>query len=123
MPFLEIPPSQIGLTRFNYWDDKQPNSDLRGQLKKGRIQYSEAPIRHPVGTDGTASLVFYNSPKSGKPITVLVVAHRPASFSEDYFYFEGMTKEQALRDEEWWLIAYEAAEQLVYGAQKAKWLK
>lgn len=115
MAFLQIPPNKIGLTKFNYWSDMQPNKDLREQLQDRGIEFSEIPITHLVGMAGNAALVFYISPVSGKPVTVLAVPIRYEidSFAEEYYIFEGMTKEQALRDEEWWLIAYDAARHLV----------
>lgn len=103
---MEIAPNEYGLTNYHCWSDCGPT--LREVLTKNSVSYQETEIPHLVGFAGNAELIFYVSPKLGKPVTVLAIPHRYDidGFAEEYFYFVGMTKEQALQDEQWWLNLY-----------------
>jgi hypothetical protein len=106
------PENTIGLTHVAHAYDGHPG--LRDQLREQGVAFSETEIPHLVGMAGCASLVFYLSPVDGAPITTLAVPIRADvdSFGESYYIFRGLTREEALRDEQAWLDRYEACRQL-----------
>jgi hypothetical protein len=104
-------PNAISLTHYHGWDDSCASGPLCDQLATAKIPFEQMDVPHLVSMAGNASLVFYVSPKTGKPVTVLLIPSRADidSFGEEYFYFEGMTREQAMADERFWPDAYEQA--------------
>jgi hypothetical protein len=115
MQMLSFPPNDIGLTKYTGYSDFSSNGTLEDQLDKAGVKYIEALIPHLVGMAGEARLLFYTSPKTGSHVTVLVVPLRGDidSFGEDYYYFEGVSMEDALRDESRWLNAYDVGRAMV----------
>lgn len=117
----DIRNNKIGLTKYSWWDSDMrslpsgKDAILENQLAAAGMHYDIAEIKHLVGMGGCAYLLFYLSQKSGKFVTVLCVPHHEIidSWGMDYFYFEGMTQAQAMIDEEWWLIAYDACKDLI----------
>lgn len=101
-------PNTLGVTGTASWSDLSRGDPLADQLKKAEIQFDRIDVPHLVGMAGSAYLVCYVSPRSGKPMTVLCVPVRYEidGWAEDYFYCEGMTREQALADENHWLKVY-----------------
>lgn len=121
----EAPQNTIGLTHIGSAFDE--DETLRDQLKARDVAYTEVEIPHLVGMGGCASLVFYASPVDGVPVTTLVVPQRGDvdSFGEAYYFFRGVTREEALRDEQLWLDRYSACreleDQLVRKSVKSAW--
>lgn len=109
-----IPPNRLGLTKVSGWSDLMAGNTLEDQLKKAGVPYEEVEIPHMGTFAGNARLIFYTNPKSGWSVTVLIVVHQSDidSWAEDYFYFEGMTKEGAMADENWWIENYDEFEKL-----------
>jgi len=107
--------NDFGLTQIGQWTDYQSSPPLDEQLTQRGIEFDRADIPHLVGMGGCAYLIFYCSPNSGKPVTVLCVPVRADidSFYEDYWYFEGMSREQALADEQIWLTRYDLCRALL----------
>lgn len=101
--------NSIGLTLWAQGEEHL----IREVFKRNGVAFQEAPIPHLTGAGGCASLVFYTSPTSGKPVTVLVI---PQPFSdayiEEYYYFEGLGREDAMLDEQAWLDRYTAAKSI-----------
>ncbi|MCK9527004.1 MAG: hypothetical protein M0R49_13890 [Limnochordia bacterium] len=118
----EIKSNSIGLTGYSWWDDwsykplpSGKDGTLENQLTDAGVSFERIDIKHLVGMGGCAYLIFYTSPNTGKPVTTLCVPHHEIidSWGMEYFIFAGMPKEQALKDEGWWLIAYDAAKELI----------
>lgn len=113
MTLRNLKTNKIGLTDFAIWDNGIfSGAPLREQLDKEGVKYHEVNLNKVVSG---ASLIYYISKKSGVPITILCIQlrdedDRPA---EEYYYFEGMTLEQAIRDEDWWKTAHQTARLLV----------
>lgn len=108
----EIEKNEIGLTRFAWTaDGYQPG--LTDQLDKAGIPYEVHEIPHLVGMGGSASLIFFRG-TSGEDRCVLFIPIRYEidGFAEEYYYFDGMSKEKALESEQWWLDAYERCKEL-----------
>jgi len=103
----DIIDNKLGFTHFAWWADW--GETLREQLEKKNIQYEEAHISHLIGIHSEANLIFYVSPAINKPMTVLIISEQYEidGFAERYYYFAGMTKEQALQDENWWVENYD----------------
>lgn len=102
MPTYPVAPNNIGLTR--YIETEGPW--LADQLAQQGIAFERVGLPHLVGMAGTAYTLSYISKLSNQPITVLCVPHRADidDFSEEYFYFEGMSLADALaKGESWWI--------------------
>jgi hypothetical protein len=71
-----IKPNTIGLTRYDYttWDGsiRRPET-LLDQLRAAAIPHEVRSLADLRGWSGDAYLVWYTSPKHGRPVTVLVV--------------------------------------------------
>ena len=103
-----FPPNPWGLTHYNTWGDLDASPPLESQLQRAGVPYDQGDIPHLLGLAGCAYLVFYTSTRTGLPVTVLCIPHRSDidTWSVEYFYFEGMARAAALRDENWWIDHY-----------------
>ena len=108
MAMLPMPANDIGLSFYNGWTDLMAGDPQEAQLQAAGRHYEKIDITHIVGMGGCAYLLCYTSLK-GEPVTVLVVPLRGDidSFAEDYYYFLGMTQEEATKDESAWLARYD----------------
>jgi hypothetical protein len=106
-----IEPNDIGLSLVATWSDLSAAGPLVDQLDKAGVRYECQQIPHLLNWHGGESyLVFYDSPKTGKPTTVLCtpIRYDIDAFAEDYFYFVGMTQAAALEiGEAGWLTRYD----------------
>jgi len=104
-------PNDIGLSMAATWSDMSAAAPLLDQLDKAGIAYRRREIPHLLHlAGGEAYLVFYDSPKTGKPTTVLCtpIQYDVDAFAEEYFYFTGMTEAVALSiGEAGWLSRYD----------------
>lgn len=113
MKTLEM--NEIGLTHFHEYVDSCGGTPLDAQLDKAGVPYQKIGVPHLVGINAHAELIRYTSPQTGKPIAVLCIIDRYEidDFAISYYYREGTTQEEALRDEQFWLDWYERARELV----------
>lgn len=85
----KFPDNDFGLVQEITWDIDSPTPELRDQLKKAGIEYSEVEVPHLVGIKGVATLVGYRSPKTGKDMTVLIIPYGDVdSYLENVIYIE-----------------------------------
>jgi hypothetical protein len=112
MAATEAKPNAIGLTHYSSWDSDTGGKLLTDQLAEADITFERIEIPRLVGTAGCAYLVLYTR-QNGEPMTVLVVPSAAAdSWCELYFYFAGVTREQAVENERVWIDRYDAASEL-----------
>ena len=90
-------PNDIGLSSTSSWDSDPRGDGLRGQLKAEGVPFREAEVPNIAGWAGCAFLVFYTSPRSGKPVTVLATPYMigPDAWGETYYNFSGMDEQAA----------------------------
>ncbi|GAA0719594.1 hypothetical protein Drose_05900 [Dactylosporangium roseum] len=91
------PANDFGLVATATFDDWTSSPPLLRQFAEQSVEVQIRDLPLIAGMGGNAQLVCYVSPRTGKPMTVLLVPHRPAvdQYAEDYFYFE-MAAETAL---------------------------
>lgn len=84
--------NQIGLTHVDSYDDMINTSTLTAQLTAAGVSVDRIDLPNIVGMGGTASVISYISPKTGLPVSVLVIPHQYDidRSAEDYFYFVGV---------------------------------
>ena len=110
------PDNPFGMTRYAWWSDlaeiQSGTKPLRDQLTAQNVTFEEEQIPYIVGMAGTAALLFYTSPRTGQPVTVFCIPHRydVDSWAEDYYYFEGLSKDEALAKD--WSEVYDFARAL-----------
>lgn len=110
-----VMPNGIGLTRFRSISfDVAGQASLTDQLEAAGAPYGRVDIPNIVGMGGNAYLIFYTSPSSGRPVTVLVVPVQADvdQFHEDLYYFEGIGPEEARSLD--WLVLYDKARALTF---------
>jgi len=110
----KVAENTIGLTAWSGWTGYLGGSPLEDQLREKDIPFEHVELPHLLTTVGACWLTFYTSPLRGKPVTVLTVPvtdgwDDPGEF---YYYFEGMTRERALENENWWLDNIDTMRQL-----------
>lgn len=94
------------------WCDiaKEGTLPLAHQLTAAGITFSDVPIPHLRSLAACASLYIYTDPT---PVVVLVIPQRGVdSVAETYYFFDGMTREEALESEQAWLDRYDICETL-----------
>jgi hypothetical protein len=91
------PTNDFGLIATAGWDGTVSSPPLEDQMTRGGVPVDTYDLPGIIGAGGIGRLLFYISPNSGRPMTVLTVPHRAEvdQFAEDYFYFE-MTRAEAL---------------------------
>jgi hypothetical protein len=103
---LAIEPNDIGLNAVAAWGYDGLSPPLLDQLDDAGITYVRQEIRHLLHWGGgEAYLVFYSSPRTGQPTTVLSTQIRfdCDTVGEDCFYFTRLTQAEALAiGEEGW---------------------
>jgi hypothetical protein len=115
---VEAAPNDFGLTGIGEWDGMLDARTLHQQLDAQGVTSERVALPQIVGMGGSAELLFYTSPRSGQPVTVLCVPHRydVDGFAETYYYFEGMGRAEALAGD-WevaWAERYDRAEELFH---------
>jgi hypothetical protein len=115
-----IPPNEFGLTRAGGASLSGGDVGLREQLREQGVKFEEIPVEHLVSmsTGECAALIIYTSPKTGKTVVTLVVRGQSEidEWGESYYVFEGMSREEALRDECWWTENFSMLECLATGS-------
>lgn len=108
-----LPENSVGLKCFSYWCDF--GKTLHEQLTEANIPYETVDIPHLIGMGGSAYFTFYRSPKTHKSITVLCIPIRYDidGFAEEYYYFDQISRDEALADEQYWLKVYRECKKLV----------
>jgi hypothetical protein len=106
------PDNTIGLTSMATYDDWTAGPPLERRLIDAGIDYKRQEVPQILGMGGNACLLLYTSQKTGNPVTVLVVPHLVNDmYSEDYFYFAGMTEIAAAQRD--WLTLFDQCEALI----------
>jgi hypothetical protein len=119
-PGLAFEANDIGLSAAAAWSDNAAAASshmdvfwppLLEQLDRAGITYQRQEIPDlPRWGNSEAYLVFYDSPRTGRPTTVLCthISFDIDAFAEDCFYFTGLTQAEALAiGEAGWLARYE----------------
>jgi hypothetical protein len=122
MKVEKAPENTIGWTHECSYVDSLGGDCLTEQLAKKKISYLEIRIPHLAGVHAWPFLVMYTSPISGKHVVVLTIHDRYEidDWAERYYYFEGMSKEQALASEQFWLDAYDTIQEAQGGPKAAR---
>lgn len=111
------PGNDLGLTAIGNYSTETNTTHLRQQLDTAGITYQTVQLPAIVGMGGNAVLLAYTSPKSGRPVTVLVVPDRLEAdqFGETYFYFDGLALGDALAGDypARWADLYDRCRELV----------
>jgi len=104
--------NDIGLSQHVEIEIGADQPALIDVLQRLDIPYETFKLENIVGMGGAAYLLWYTSRKTGKPVTVLCIPLQwdVDSFGEEYFYFEGLTKEEALQRD--WIKVYDKAKLL-----------
>lgn len=102
------PANTVGITHISDYDDLVDEQHQRQQLMAAAVDYAEREIPEIAGTGGAAVVVSYQSPKTGAPVTVLIVPGRVQvdQYAERYYYLSGMTAEAAAEAD--WVAVYDA---------------
>ncbi|HKI36062.1 MAG TPA: hypothetical protein VKA46_29670 [Gemmataceae bacterium] len=105
MAVTKVAENAIGLTAWCGWTDSLGGQPLEDQLRAKGLPFEHVEVPHLLTIIGACWLTLYISPLSGKPVTVLTVPDNGGGDDpgETYYYFEGMTRERALKSEQWWL--------------------
>jgi hypothetical protein len=116
-PLIDVPPNDLGLSKFAEWCNDDDSDPLEDQLAKKAIPFHGGEIPHLMSMAGNARLVFCDSQATGQPTTILVVPIRGIDWwAEKYYYFIGMDEPRALEDEGFWVHHYDDFERLVRAA-------
>ncbi len=99
--------NDFGCTKWDgVTDMTETNGTLIQQMEKKGIHYTRTNLNMGALPAEPAYLVHYTSQKSKIPMTILVIPQIGAdSWAEDYFYFPGMTMQDAIGLN--WCIIYE----------------
>ena len=102
-----VAPNNFGLTMYGCWDSDGPSKPLEEQFRDEGRQVEKIALPNIVGMAGSAYLLCFVSRKN-EPSTVLVVPDSGGDvWGEDYYYFMGLSREQATSDLDAWLIRYD----------------
>lgn len=105
---MKIPTNTIGCTGYDSWSADYDDDSLGAKLKKLGIPFDVSEIPHLTGMAGSARLLFYDSPSTGAPRITFVIPYSGGdTWGEEYFYFDGITKEDALKSEQQWIDKYD----------------
>jgi hypothetical protein len=101
----EVKKNAYGCTHVSYVSDMTGQLDLRSQLKKLGINFSESPLKMGAFLEEPALVITYSQQETNIPVTVLII---PAvgidSWCETYYYFPGMSYEDAIVRLDWYEI-------------------
>lgn len=110
---MKIPENTIGCTGYDSWSADYNDDPLGEKLKKLNIPFDVSEIQHLVGMAGCARLLFYDSPSTGAARIAFVIPYSGGdTWGEEYFYFDGISKEDALKSEQQWVDRYDECRKL-----------
>jgi hypothetical protein len=95
---------------------------LTGRRLERGVAFDHVEVPHLLTTIGACWLTCYISPLTGKPVTVLTVPDNGGGDDpgETYYYFEGMTREQATENERWWLDNIDTMNELLHASVRRR---